>query len=58
MTCKNEAKVSVPTKHVCAQHRSCGLGQPGNAECDELRQLVDAQLQAELKEKDEGQYAR
>ena len=28
-------------------------------QCDELRQLVDAQLQAELKrEKDEGQYAR
>ena len=27
-------------------------------QCDELRQLVDAQLQAELKGKDEGQFAR
>ena len=27
-------------------------------QCDELRQLVDAQLQAELKGKDEGQSAR
>ena len=26
-------------------------------QCDELRQLVDAQLQAELKGKDEGQSA-
>ena len=38
--------------------RSCQNSDSQETQCNELRQLVDAQVQAELKEKDEGQYAR